>query len=119
LRPDHATPDTTSDFISDLALPSLDKIGLDITVVLGTAKMPIHKLLRMGRGAIIELSAHDDDQVEILANDFPIARGQIVVNGTRIAVEITELLVKAALPPTETPHEPEPEPQPEPATEAA
>ena len=83
-------------------MPQLDKIGLDITVVLGTAKMPIHKLLRMGRGAIIELVAHDDDQVEILANDFPFARGQIVVNGTRITVEITELLVKGAVPPAET-----------------
>ena len=100
-----------------MALPSLDKIGLDITVVLGTAKMPIHRLLRMGRGAIIELSAHDNDEVEILANDYPIARGQIVVNGTRIAVEITELLVAAAAAPAEPP--PEPEPQPEPSAEAA
>jgi flagellar motor switch protein FliN len=115
LPPSHAAPDATS----DLALPSLDKIGLDITVVLGRAKMPIHKMLRMGRGAIIALSAHDDDQVEILANDFPFARGQIVVNGTRIAVEIIELLVKPAAPPAETPPEGEPEPQPEPTAEAA
>jgi flagellar motor switch protein FliN/FliY len=98
-----------------MALLSLDKIGIDITVVLGTAKMPIHKLLRMGRGAIIELISHDNDEVEILANDFPIARGQIVVNGTRIAVEVTQLLVKVAAAP-ETPPGLEGEPQPEPAT---
>ncbi len=100
---------------ADPALPSLDKIGLDITVVLGTARMPIHKLLRMGRGAIIELTAHENDEVVILANDFPIARGQIVVNGTRIAVEITELLVKSDAAPAAPP----PEPQPEATAEAA
>jgi flagellar motor switch protein FliN/FliY len=101
-----------------MALLTLDKIGIDITVVLGTAKMPIHKLLRMGRGAIIELAAHDNDEVEILANDFPIARGQIVVNGTRIAVEVTQLLVASATAP-ETPSGLEGEPQAEPATEPA
>jgi flagellar motor switch protein FliN len=52
-------------------------------------------LLRMGRGAVIELEASDSDMVEILANDHPIARGQIVVTGDRISVEVTELIRKA------------------------
>ena len=56
--------------------------------------MPVHMLLRMGRGAIIELEATDTDMVEILANDHPIARGQIVVTGTRIAIEVTEIIRK-------------------------
>jgi flagellar motor switch protein FliN/FliY len=56
--------------------------------------MPIHMLLRMGRGAVIELDATDSDMVEILANDHPIARGQIVVTGNRISVEVTELIRK-------------------------
>ena len=57
--------------------------------------MPLHMLLRMGRGAVIELEASDTDMVEILANDHPIARGQIVVTGNRISVEVTELIRKA------------------------
>lgn len=56
--------------------------------------MPIHMLLRMGRGAVIELDATDSDMVEILANDHPIARGQIVVTGNRISIEVTELIRK-------------------------
>lgn len=56
--------------------------------------MPIHMLLRMGQGAVIELDATDSDMVEILANDHPIARGQIVVTGNRISVEVTELIRK-------------------------
>ena len=57
--------------------------------------MPLHMLLSMGRGAIIQLEATESDMVEILANDHPIARGQIIVTGTRITIEVTEILKKA------------------------
>ncbi|MDP4022774.1 FliM/FliN family flagellar motor switch protein [Methylobacterium sp. NEAU 140] len=73
-----------------------ETLKVDLTVVLGRARMPLHMLLRMGRGAVIELEASDTDMVEILANDHPIARGQIVVTGDRISVEVTELIRKAA-----------------------
>ncbi|MCA3668430.1 MAG: hypothetical protein INF10_04750, partial [Methylobacterium sp.] len=33
-------------------------------------------------------------EVEILANNFPVARGQVVVQGKRIQVEVTSLLRK-------------------------
>nr|WP_281408955.1 FliM/FliN family flagellar motor switch protein [Methylobacterium sp. 2A] len=73
-----------------------ETLKVDLTVVLGRTRMPLHMLLRMGRGAVIELEASDSDMVEILANDHPIARGQIVVTGDRISVEVTELIRKAA-----------------------
>ncbi|MFG5120668.1 FliM/FliN family flagellar motor switch protein [Methylorubrum sp. POS3] len=73
----------------------LDELKVDLKVVLGRSQMPLHMLLRMGRGAVIELDATDSDMVEILANDHPIARGQIVVTGNRISVEVTELIRKA------------------------
>ena len=47
------------------------------------------------RGAVIALESTETDMVEILANDHPIARGQIVVTGNRISVEVTELIRKA------------------------
>ena len=73
----------------------LDELQVDLKVVLGRSHMPLHMLLRMGRGAVIELESTDTDMVEILANDHPIARGQIVVTGNRISVEVTELIRKA------------------------
>jgi flagellar motor switch protein FliN/FliY len=73
---------------------AIDNLKVDLTVVLGRNRMPVHMLLRMGRGAVIELEATESDTVEILANDHPIARGVVVVTGTRIAVEITELIRK-------------------------
>jgi flagellar motor switch protein FliN len=70
----------------------IDDINLDISVLLGSTTMHIHQLLRMGRGAVIELDAHESDPVIILANDMPVAKGEIVVNGNRIGVEVLELL---------------------------
>jgi flagellar motor switch protein FliN/FliY len=71
-------------------VPTLDKVVLDIQVVLGTTTMPVHQVLRLGRGAIIELDASEDDEVSILANSFPVAKGTVVVSGNRIAVEVKE-----------------------------
>lgn len=38
----------------------------------------------------------EDDEVEILANSFPVAKGTVVVSGNRIAVEVKELLPRLA-----------------------
>jgi flagellar motor switch protein FliN/FliY len=75
---------------------TFDKVSVDITVVLGTTSMPIHQVLRLGRGAIIELDATEDDEVNILANNFPVARGTVVVQGNRIAVEVKELIQRSS-----------------------
>ena len=77
-------------------MPTLDKVAVDITVVLGTTLMPIHQVLRLGRGAIIELEASEDDEVNILANNFPVATGTVIVSGNRIAVEVKELAPRLA-----------------------
>ena len=71
---------------------TLDKVSVDITVVLGTTSMPVHQVLRLGRGAIIELESSEEDAVHILANNLPVAKGTVVVNGNRIAVEVNGLM---------------------------
>jgi flagellar motor switch protein FliN/FliY len=76
-------------------MATIDKVSLDITVVLGTTAMPVHQVLRLGRGAIIELDASEDDEVHILANNLPVAKGAVVVSGNRIAVEVKQVLPRA------------------------
>jgi flagellar motor switch protein FliN len=76
-------------------LATLDKVAVDIAVVLGTSAMPIHQVLRLGRGAIIELDASEDDEVRILANNMPIAKGTVLVSGNKIAVEVKSLLTRS------------------------
>src|SRR5687767_4608599 len=78
-------------------LSTLESLNVDVTVVLGRNHMPVHMLLRMGRGAVVELESTETDMVEILANGHPIARGQIVVTGNRISVEVTELIRKPSV----------------------
>ena len=73
-------------------MSTLDKVSLDIQVVLGTTTMPVHQVLRLGRGAIIELDATEQDEVKVLANNVPVASGAVVVNGNRIAVTVKEML---------------------------
>jgi flagellar motor switch protein FliN/FliY len=76
-------------------MATLEEVSVDIAVVLGSTSMPIHQVLRLGRGAVIELDASEDDEVCVLANNLPVARGTVAVNGNRIAVEVKELLPRA------------------------
>ena len=76
----------------------LDSVTVELSVVLGKASMPIHQLLRMGRGAVIELDATANDEVIILANNVPVARGDVVIRGDRVAIEVKEMLKRNAVP---------------------
>jgi flagellar motor switch protein FliN/FliY len=76
-------------------LATLDNVSIDISVVLGRTAMPIHQVLRLGRGAIIELESSEEDEVRILVNNMPVARGMVIVSGNRIAVEVKELLPRS------------------------
>jgi len=71
---------------------SLNEVKVEISVVLGRSVIPMHQLLRMGRGAVIELDSHQDDPVMVLANNRPVAKGEIHIEGDRISVEISETL---------------------------
>jgi flagellar motor switch protein FliN/FliY len=76
-------------------LATLDNVSVNIAVVLGTTSMPIHQVLRLGRGAIIELDASEEDEVRILANNLSVAKGTVIVSGNKIAVEVKELLPRS------------------------
>jgi flagellar motor switch protein FliN/FliY len=71
---------------------TLDKVSVDLMVVLGTTSMPVHQVMRLSRGAIIELDATEQDEVKILANNMPVASGVVMVNRNRIAVEVKQML---------------------------
>jgi len=71
---------------------NVDNVKVEISVVLGRSVIPMHQLLRMGRGAVIELDSRQDDPVTVLANDKPVAKGEIEIHGDKIAVSVVELL---------------------------
>ena len=67
----------------------INQVQVEISVLLGRTTLPMHQLLRMGRGAQIPLDAREEDQVWILANNHPIARGELILQGERVTVSIT------------------------------
>ena len=75
---------------------TLDQIEVDITVELGATIMPVHHLLRMGRGAVIELDTTESDPMRIYANRTLIAHGEVKVDGGRLSVEVKEKLLRQA-----------------------
>ena len=64
-------------------------VNVEIQVVLGRASLPMQQLLRMGRGAVIPLDATVNDEVWILANNHPVARGEIQINDEKISIAVT------------------------------
>lgn len=68
-------------------------IPVKITAVIGTATMPVSQLLRLGRGAVVELDKKLGEAVDIYANNRLIARGEVVVvDDNHIGVTMTEIL---------------------------
>ena len=64
-------------------------VSVEIQVVLGRATLPMAQLLKMGRGAVIPLDTTVNDEVWILANNHPVARGEIQINDDQISIEVT------------------------------
>jgi flagellar motor switch protein FliN/FliY len=73
----------------------IERIKVEVSVVIGATKMPIRQLLKMGRGAVVDLDARHDEPVWIYANGELIARGEIVLVGDRIGVSISERLTRS------------------------
>jgi len=73
-------------------LEAMNRVTVDITVVLGRAHMPVRQLLKMGRGAVIDLDAKHEDECWIYANGELVARGEIMIIGERIGVSVTRMM---------------------------
>jgi flagellar motor switch protein FliN/FliY len=77
----------------DLSKEAIYNVDVDISVVLGESTLRVNQLLKLGRGAVVELEQRTSDPVEIFANDVLIARGEVVITaGDKIGVTLTELV---------------------------
>ncbi len=70
-------------------MSQVNSVNVEISVVLGRSILPMQQLLRMGRGAVIPLDAKATDEVWILANNHPVARGEIQISDDKIAISVT------------------------------
>jgi len=70
-----------------------EDIEVEIKVELGSAIMPVHHVLRLGRGAVIELETTENDPMLVYANDKLIANGDIQIKDGQLTVEVLEKIL--------------------------
>lgn len=73
-------------------LDMLLDVALKVEVVLGRARMPIHDILSLGQGSVVELDRLVGEPLEVTANGKLIARGEAVVVNDRLGVRIIEVV---------------------------
>src|SRR5271155_512032 len=76
----------------NLSLETVYDIPVQITVVLGRTSMQVNQLLKLGRGAVIELDKKVGEPIDIFVNNRLVARGEVVVVDDRIGVTMTEII---------------------------
>ena len=76
----------------NLSLETVYDIPVQITVILGRTSMQVNQLLKLGRGAVIELDKKVGEPIDIFVNNRLVARGEVVVVEERIGVTMTEII---------------------------
>lgn len=72
-----------------------EEIWVDVSVTLGTANLRVNQLLKLGRGAVVELDRDVNDYVDIYANDVLIGHGEVIITeNDKIGISIADTLTK-------------------------
>ena len=92
-------PQTVGDVLGiDEIVTQLDAVldvEVEITAVLGTSMMPISQILKLGRGAVVELNRGVGEDIDIHANTRLVATGEVIVIEDQLGVNITEIVKMA------------------------
>lgn len=77
---------------SELTLEALYGVPVQVSVVLGKATMPLNNILKLGKGAVIELDRNVGEPIDVYVNNKMVAKGEIVVVDNKIGVTLTEVV---------------------------
>ncbi len=73
-------------------LEAIYDIPVQISAVLGRTNMQVSQLLKLGRGAVVELDRKVGEAIDIYVNNRLVARGEVVVVDDRLGVTMTEII---------------------------
>ncbi len=73
-------------------LEAVYDIPVRVSAVLGKANMQVNQLLKLGRGAVVELDRKVGEAIDIYVNNRLVARGEVVVVEERLGVTMTEII---------------------------
>jgi flagellar motor switch protein FliN/FliY len=76
----------------NITLEAVSDIPVQISVVLGKTSMQVQQLLKLGRGAVVELDRKVGEPVDIFVNNRLVARGEVVVVEDKVGVTMTEII---------------------------
>lgn len=77
---------------SSLELDAVYDIPVKVSAVLGKSSMQVNQLLKLGKGAIVELDRKVGEAIDIYVNDRLVARGEVVVVEDRLGITMTEII---------------------------
>ena len=78
--------------ISAADLSAVYDVPVQVSAVLGKANMQVSQLLKLGRGAVVELDRKVGEAIDIYVNNRLVARGEVVVVDDRLGVTMTEIV---------------------------
>jgi len=74
-------------------LEAVYDIPVQVSAVLGKSVMQVSQLLKLGRGAVVELDRKLGEAIDIYVNNRLVARGEVVmVDDDRLGVTMTEIV---------------------------
>ena len=73
-------------------LEAVYDIPVQVAAVLGKSTMQVSQLLKLGRGAVVELDRKVGEAIDIYVNNRLVARGEVVVVEDRLGVTMTEII---------------------------
>ena len=73
-------------------LEAVFDVPVQVSAVLGSAKMDVGDLLKLGPGTVLELDRKVGEAIDIYVNNRLVARGEVVVVDERLGVTMTEIV---------------------------
>ena len=67
-------------------------IPVELSVVLGKSSMQVSQLLKLGRGAVVELDRSVGEAIDVYVNQRLVARGEVVIMDEKLGVTLTEII---------------------------
>ena len=74
------------------SLSAIYDVPVQLSAVLGQTTMPVNQLLRLGRGAVIELDRKVGEPIDILVNNRLVARGEVLIVEDHLCITMTEII---------------------------
>lgn len=87
-----AEPEAPKGARSAKELEAVYDVPVQVSAVLGKATMQVSQLLKLGRGAVVELDRKVGEAIDIYVNNRLVARGEVVVVDDRLGVTMTEIV---------------------------